>query len=321
MVDAYLEGDLTRAREDVRPFWRFSGAPLLERYYDSSARRPAACSRDQERHVDPGRSPWTKASWQRRANAGRAVARVRRSHGAGGRRVTLRQILTMTAGLPQTPQDPIPSLSKPPTIGSPRSCPAGSTAAWGGFAYASAGSHLLSAILVEATVARCWTTRGEAVQPAGHQYRSRRGAPAVIENLPVYQAAAFAWPVDPQGLHLGHTYLKINAPDMAKIGQLMLHNGRWDGEQIVSTQWVTESTRAQVATSAGAKATTGTSGGHHRQQFRAFAPPASAVSSSRSSPPSISSSWFPPRSQTSHALTAVPSSPSVDQQIAPALTP
>jgi CubicO group peptidase (beta-lactamase class C family) len=63
--------------------------------------------------------------------------------------------------------------------------------------------------------------------------------------------ASFAWPVDPQGLHVGHTYLKINAPDMAKIGQLMLDDGRWDGEQIVSTPWVTESTQAQVATSGG----------------------------------------------------------------------
>jgi CubicO group peptidase (beta-lactamase class C family) len=34
---------------------------------------------------------------------------------------------------------------------------------------------------------------------------------------------------------------------MAKMGQLMLADGRWDEEQIVSAQWVTESTRAHVA--------------------------------------------------------------------------
>jgi CubicO group peptidase (beta-lactamase class C family) len=35
---------------------------------------------------------------------------------------------------------------------------------------------------------------------------------------------------------------------MAKLGQLMLDDGRWDEKQIVSTQWVTESTRAHVST-------------------------------------------------------------------------
>jgi CubicO group peptidase (beta-lactamase class C family) len=123
---------------------------------------------------------------------------------------------------------------------------------------------------------------------------------AVIENLPVYEAASFAWPVDPQGLHVGHTYLKINAPDMAKIGQLMLDDGRWDGEQIVLTQWVTESTRAQVATSGGS------TGDYGYQWWVTTAtvstllwPSGSAVSSSRSSPTFASSWWFPARSPTS----------------------
>ena len=43
-------------------------------------------------------------------------------------------------------------------------------------------------------------------------------------------------------------FLKISAPDMAKIGQLMLDDGRWDEKQIVPAQWVTESTRAHVST-------------------------------------------------------------------------
>ena len=50
---------------------------------------------------------------------------------------------------------------------------------------------------------------------------------------------------------LGDAFLKITAPDMAKIGQLMLAGGRWDEKQIVPAQWVTESTRAQVPTEGG----------------------------------------------------------------------
>ncbi|MBI9067611.1 MAG: serine hydrolase [Salinivirgaceae bacterium] len=34
--------------------------------------------------------------------------------------------------------------------------------------------------------------------------------------------------------------------DMAKIGQLYLNNGRWDGEQIVDSNWVKESTKEQI---------------------------------------------------------------------------
>ncbi len=118
-----------------------------------------------------------------------------------------------------------------------------------GFAYASAGSHLLSAILVEATGQSVLDyARDKLFNPLGISTDPAAEPLAVEENLPVYEAASFAWPVDPQGVHLGDAFLKISAPDMAKIGQLMLAGGRWDEKQIVPAQWVTESTQAHVAT-------------------------------------------------------------------------
>lgn len=36
--------------------------------------------------------------------------------------------------------------------------------------------------------------------------------------------------------------LNMTPRDMAKIGQLTLQNGRWNGEQIVSAKWIEEST-------------------------------------------------------------------------------
>ncbi len=36
--------------------------------------------------------------------------------------------------------------------------------------------------------------------------------------------------------------LMMTAPDMAKLGYLMLHNGEWDGQQIVSPEWVAAAT-------------------------------------------------------------------------------
>lgn len=38
----------------------------------------------------------------------------------------------------------------------------------------------------------------------------------------------------------------MTAPDMAALGELMLNDGRWGHTQVVSAEWVTESTRAQV---------------------------------------------------------------------------
>jgi CubicO group peptidase (beta-lactamase class C family) len=40
--------------------------------------------------------------------------------------------------------------------------------------------------------------------------------------------------------------LRMRAPDLAKIGQLVLTRGLWHGERIVSASWIEDSTRAQI---------------------------------------------------------------------------
>lgn len=49
------------------------------------------------------------------------------------------------------------------------------------------------------------------------------------------------WAVDDQGLNTAAWGLSLTAMDMAKIGQLYLNNGKWDNQQIVSSQWIQES--------------------------------------------------------------------------------
>ncbi|BDC48943.1 hypothetical protein F183_A12590 [Bryobacterales bacterium F-183] len=48
----------------------------------------------------------------------------------------------------------------------------------------------------------------------------------------------------------GHAYgymgLVINAEDLAKIGQLVLNDGMWDGRQLIAQSWMRESTRQAV---------------------------------------------------------------------------
>ncbi|WP_077611460.1 serine hydrolase domain-containing protein [Clostridium sp. Marseille-P2415] len=51
------------------------------------------------------------------------------------------------------------------------------------------------------------------------------------------------WVVDPQGINTASWGLFLTSADMAKIGQLYLDDGIWNGEQIVSAGWIAESTR------------------------------------------------------------------------------
>lgn len=51
------------------------------------------------------------------------------------------------------------------------------------------------------------------------------------------------WVADQTGVNSGGWGLTLSATDMAKIGQLYLDGGTWNGKHIVSTQWVDESTK------------------------------------------------------------------------------
>lgn len=53
---------------------------------------------------------------------------------------------------------------------------------------------------------------------------------------------ASGWVADENGTNTAGWGLTLSALDMAKIGQLYLNGGRWDGKQIVSSEWVNKST-------------------------------------------------------------------------------
>jgi len=51
------------------------------------------------------------------------------------------------------------------------------------------------------------------------------------------------WAADRAGINTAGWGLSLTAADMAKIGQLVLDNGRWEDKQIVSAKWINESTK------------------------------------------------------------------------------
>jgi CubicO group peptidase (beta-lactamase class C family) len=169
-------------------------------------------------------------------------------------RVTLEQLLTMTSGLAGDD----PSLGGDPRISQRQ----GVSHDWvahilgrrlasspgSSFAYSSATSQLLSAIVADAAGqstlafarARLFGPLGIATAKAPAPVFVAHPSPATVR---AYARAPVAWPTDPQGYQLGFSGLKLPSRDLAKVGYLYLNGGRWDGRQVIPADYVAASTR------------------------------------------------------------------------------
>lgn len=61
----------------------------------------------------------------------------------------------------------------------------------------------------------------------------------------------FSWEVDKAGQASGHSGLKIKAKDLAKIGQLIVQEGIWNGKKIISKEWLALSMEPGINPSCG----------------------------------------------------------------------
>ena len=151
------------------------------------------------------------------------------------RNLTIENLLTMTSGLcrdidegeEQTGRmeqsgDGVQYMLDRPLVSEPGS----------DFVYCSLGPHLLSAILTRAT--------GMNLQRFAE---ANLFAPLGIHGV--------LWDSDSQGNSHGWGDLFIRPMDLARIGYLMLREGRWDGKQVVSREWVRASSKARVFESGG----------------------------------------------------------------------
>ena len=100
------------------------------------------------------------------------------------------------------------------------------------FVYDSPGMHILSGILQN-------TTGMTELEFARQNLFGPLGIKDVI------------WPSDPQGYTHGFGNICLHPRDAAKIGYLWLNQGVWDGKQIVSKQWVQETSKTQINTELG----------------------------------------------------------------------
>lgn len=55
------------------------------------------------------------------------------------------------------------------------------------------------------------------------------------------------WDSSPQGISCGGWGLYIKTEDMAKMGQLLLQGGKWNGQQVLPAEWVSEMSKYQTA--------------------------------------------------------------------------
>jgi CubicO group peptidase (beta-lactamase class C family) len=135
---------------------------------------------------------------------------------------TLRHLLTMRAGWPDQQVTGRNLVLK--AVNRPLARPPGRK-----FEYDNGSAHLMSAVVSRATG---FPTREYARQ-------------GVFQPLGIVPGE---WEEDSDGIALGSTGLHLTVRDMAKLGELYLNEGRWEGEQIVHARWVAASTKSWVDT-------------------------------------------------------------------------
>jgi CubicO group peptidase (beta-lactamase class C family) len=95
------------------------------------------------------------------------------------------------------------------------------------FSFCTAASHLLSAILYKAT--------NITTLEFANQY--------LFEPIGVNIGS---WSIGSGGIHNGGNGITMTTQDMTRIGYLVLNNGTWNGTQIVSEEWIKETTKPQI---------------------------------------------------------------------------
>ena len=137
--------------------------------------------------------------------------------------MTVRDLLTMSCGHDVEPsfrnpqQDWVSAFLAHPVVHEPGKF----------YLYNSLGTYMLSAIVQKVT--------GEKVV----DYLT----PRLFEPLHINKPK---WEESPQGINAGGWGLYLKTEDLAKMGQLLLQKGEWNGKQLIPAEWVAEMSKKQV---------------------------------------------------------------------------
>jgi CubicO group peptidase (beta-lactamase class C family) len=102
------------------------------------------------------------------------------------------------------------------------------------FNYSSAHTQLLSAILTKI------------VDEPLRDYAQRN----LFSPLGI-QRKDWGWAMDDQGYYLGGWGMTLRPRDVARFGMLYLNQGHWNGQQVISQEWVRQSTSSHIDTGGG----------------------------------------------------------------------
>lgn len=158
------------------------------------------------------------------------------------RGITLRHLLTMTAPYPYEDwAEPLDLLSMSPDWTAYVLNMVGRGGSPGRFKYSTGGAHLLSAVITRSTglCAREFANRC-LFGPLG--MRQIDPSPAVFDFDHLFGEKLTGWPCDPLGNSTGGWGLTLTPRDMARFGFLYINEGNWNGQQILSSSWVADST-------------------------------------------------------------------------------
>src|SRR5688572_1394979 len=138
--------------------------------------------------------------------------------------LTVKHLLTMTVGHPTDPTGAI--IPKSGWVKTFLATPIADTPGTK-FLYNSMATFMLSAIIQKVT--------GEKVID---YLEPRLFKPLGITNKD--------WETNPEGINVGGWGLRIRTMDMAKLGQLYLQKGKWNGKQLLPPSWVEEASTAHI---------------------------------------------------------------------------
>ncbi|HET9561518.1 MAG TPA: serine hydrolase [Propionibacteriaceae bacterium] len=161
--------------------------------------------------------------------------------------ITLRQLMSMTAGFPSDELDKVDRVFEQRTDPIPNILTDGLGMPPGeAFGFSNTGAHLVSAVLREALV----RADGDDPRSVLEYAREKLFDPLEIDSSgaeekrallgdPAYDVLTrFDWGTDAAGLHTACCLLRLRAADMIKFGELYLGGGIWHGKQILPAGWV-----------------------------------------------------------------------------------